>query len=356
MKSKRLLSIGAVLAVILLIIWGLMKNKSKLDENKQPVDRSNIAVKVSVDTVALRNYDGSFSLPATLISKEDADISTEMSGKILSLNIELGDHVNKGQLIGRLDVKETEQKLEAANLSIEKLRRDYERNKVLLEGNATNATAVTDSKYELDNKILEAEQLKTQITKSKILAPISGTITAKNKVSGEYVNTGTALATISSISTLKANLYVPESQVFNIHKGQKVNVSSELFPESNFVGTVSFISPKGDDNHNYQVELNIQNNGKISLKAGLYVNVKFPGNDDTKSLIMIPKTALVDGVKDAYVYIYKDGKSESRKITTGVEYGNLIEVKGGLSLNEIVITSGQINLIDGTKVEIVSQK
>lgn len=356
MNSKRILTIAAIVLIPAAIIIGLVVNKGKLDEAKKPVDRSNIAVKVIVDTASYKTIDGSFSLPATVASQEDANISSETSGKIISLNIELGTAVRKGQIIGRIDATETQQKLEAAELSISKLTADYERAKILASGNATNANAVSDAKYNLDSKKLEAAQLRTQISKANIVAPISGIVVDKQKVVGEYINMGTVVGAISNIQTIKINVSTPENQAINIKKGRKAAITSDAYPEKTFSGTVNFISPKGDENHNYTVQLQLINNGEVQLKSGMYVNVQFPGTSSKQSLLMIDKNALAEGVKTPVVYVYKNGTAEERKLVLGVESDNYIEVIKGLSAGDLVVTSGQVNLSNGTKVEIIRTK
>jgi RND family efflux transporter MFP subunit len=356
MKAKRIITILLIVSVPTAIIIGLLTNKKKLDEAKQPVDRSNIAVKVTVDTVSLKTIDGSITQPATLITDNDAIVSAEASGKISSLNIQLGTTVRKGQVIGHIDVTETQQKLEAALLSINKLTSDYERSKVLLAGNATNANVVTDAKYDLDAKKLEAAQLRTQINKANIIAPSDGVITDRQKIAGEYVTTGSSIATITNVNTLKANVSVPESQVLYIKKGQKAIITSNAYSGERITGTVNYISPKGDDNHNYTVQLAIIHTGSVQLKAGLYVNVQFTLAKTNQSLLMINKNALAEGVKNPIVFVFKNGVVEKRKLVTGIEQGDYIEVKSGLSIGELVVTNGQINLSDGSKAKITQIK
>ncbi|MCF2447640.1 efflux RND transporter periplasmic adaptor subunit [Dyadobacter sp. CY345] len=356
MKSKRIITILVIALIPIAIFFGLASNKKKLEDAKKPVDRSNVAIKVTVDTVSSKTMDGSVTQPATLISDDDASISAETAGKISSLNIQLGTSVRKGQIIGRIDVTENQQKLEAAELSITKLTSDYERNKVLLAGNATNANAVTDAKYELDAKKLEAAQLRTQISKANIIAPANGIITERQKKAGEYVTTGTTLATITNVENLKVNVSVPESQVLNIKKGQKANITSTSYSGERFTGIVNYISPKGDENHNYTVQLSIANRGSAQLKAGLYVNVEFTYPTTKQSFVMINKNALTEGVKNPIVFVYKNGVVEKRKLVTGTEQGDYIEVKSGLTVGELVVTNGQINLSDGSKAQITQVK
>jgi len=318
MKLNRIFTIAVIVLIPTAIVIGLIVNKNKLNDAKKPVDRSNIAVKVIVDTVSYKTVDGSFTQPATIISDKDANISAEASGKIATLNIELGTTVRKGQAIGHIDVTEIKQKLAAAELSINKLSADYARKQVLAAADATNANAVSDAKYDLDSKKLEAAQLRTQIRQANIIAPTNGVIVDKQKVAGEYVTTGTTIATITNIQSLKAEVTVPENQVVSIKKGQKAIITSDAYPAKTFSGTVNFVSPKGDDNHNYIVRLNIANNSTAQLKSGLYINVKFPGISSSQSLVMIQKNALAEGIKNPLVYVFKDGTVKEQKLVVGI--------------------------------------
>ncbi len=356
MKHKRILTIVVIALIPIAIIIGLFINKGKLNEAKKPIDRSNIAVKVIVDTVSYKTVDNTFSQPASIIADQEANIAAETSGKITTLSIDLGTMVRKGQVIGHIDVTEIQQKLEAAELSINKLSTDYERNKLLAAGDATNANAVSDAKYDLDSKKLEAAQLCTQIRYANIIAPTNGIVVDKQKIAGEYVNTGTTIATITNIQSLKAEVSVPENKISYIKKGQKTIITSDTYPEKTFSGIVNFVSPKGDENHNYIVHIDIANNGSVQLKSGIYINVEFSGMSAQQTLLMIQKNALAEGVKNPLVYVFKNGAVEERNLIVGLESGDYIEVKKGLSPGELIVTSGQINLSNGSKAEIIKTR
>lgn len=347
---KRIITLAVIVVVIAMIVFLLVRNKKELDSKKVVSDRSQIPVSVILTAVKELPVSSDLSLPATLSADEEASISAAASGRIETLNIELGSLVSQGQVVGKLDVRESQIKLQSAVLAIEKLEREYERNKRLMEGNATDAKTVQDSKYDLESKRLEADQLRKQIADGNIVSPIRGTITDKKMKKGEFASTGTAVATVIDINTLKARVYVPENNVFKLKEGQKASLATDVFPSETFTGTITYISPKGDDNHNYLVELSVQNNKTHQLRAGVYAKVRFNagGNDHA---IQIPKAALVDGMKNPYVYVAENGKAVERKIVLGREVGENIEVLQGLSAGEYVVSSGQINITEGTLIK-----
>ncbi|MBC7485967.1 MAG: efflux RND transporter periplasmic adaptor subunit [Cytophagaceae bacterium] len=350
MKKKTIIIIAALVVIVLAIVLTLANNKNKIDASKQVVDRSSVPVYVSTFTAAPLPIQGNLNVPAVLSANEEASISSSASGKIVSLHIELGSKVSKGQIIGVVDIKQKELNLKSTELNVEKLNNDYERDKILLQGNAATESAVTKSKYDYETNKIQADLIRQQIKDGNIVSPISGIITDKKLIAGEYVNIGAQIASVVDISKLKAVVFVGENDVFKLKEGDKVKVTTDVFPGTVFNGAISFISPKGDDNHNYRVEIAITNNNSIRLKAGIYVMAEFNVGGNA-TVLQIPKRALVEGVKNPYVFIASGNKSLKRRIALGREIGENIEVLSGLTQGEEVITDGQINLIDGSKIE-----
>lgn len=351
---KRILALGSVALILIVIVATLYSNKKTIESKNVVKDRSEEAVAVKVEPVRELPINEQMQSPATLTASDEATISATTAGRIVSLSFDLGTRVSKGQIVGYLDMKETELKLKATEVEIERLQQEYERNEILIAGNATNQKAVDDSKYDLEIKRIEAEQLRRQIANACIISPISGIIAEKLKESGEYVNAGEEMAKIVSTASLKAKVFIPESRVFKLSEGQKAQIFTDIFPEQVFEGTISFISPKGDENHNYLVELTITNNSS-KLKAGMYAMINF-NQKETARVLQVSKAALVDGINNPYVFVHENGKVVEKKITIGRDMGEHVEVLKGLEKDELVVVSGQINLTNGSKVNPVTTK
>jgi RND family efflux transporter MFP subunit len=121
-----------------------------------------------------------------------------------------------------------------------------------------------------------------------------------------------------------------------------------------YPGKITFISPAGDAAHNYPVEVSFANQAKYQLKAGTYVDIAFNRKSQAPSL-QIPREALVGSVKNAQVYVVSDDNTARlRKVTIGADNGDHLEVLAGLREGERVLTTGQINLTDSTRVNIIS--
>lgn len=354
MKRKWILP--TVLIVLTLGIGlRLAANKKKLDAAKQPVDRSGFAIPVSIITTALGKADGSFSVPGTLEPYEHAKVMVQAQGKLASLSVDLGSHVSKGQVLGSLDIAQKQLELQAAELQLEKLRKDDQRYRDLVEGKATTEASYDDIHFQFETQKVKVDQIRQQLRDAQVISPVNGTVVAKNVEVGEYVGANTAVVEVVDVSRLKARVFISEHDAYRVKEGSNATITSEVFPSETFRGKVTFVSPRGDASHNYEVEVAVQNERAHPLKSGTFVNVRFDGSDKVE-LLTIPKSALSEGMKQPYVYVVTGDSSAARvqrhDLVLGREIGERVEVVKGLRTGEQVVVSGQLNLTDGSLVRI----
>lgn len=346
--KKKIIAISVIVALFAGIGIVLAHNKEIINEQKVVVDRSNIPVAVAVAKATMQTMDGTLQLPATLEPSRQADISATTAGKIVSLDVQLGSTVSVGQVIGNVDIRQQQLGETDAREALIKAEKDYQLSKELFEGNAGTAQSVKDAQHSLEIARIRLQQSGQKVGDGLIKSPLSGIITAKQGEVGEYANPGTPVATVVDIYNLKAVVFVSEKDVYQLKTGQSASISADVLPGTSLSGKVSYVAPVGDENHNYRVELAIDNKS-AKLKAGTYVKVSF-GIGSTTTSLQIPKLALVEGTKNPYVYVAAGDKAEMRKLTIGREVGENIEVVNGLAEGDEVVTSGQINLANGNKI------
>jgi len=350
--KKNIIIISSVLVVVMFIGFKLASNKQKINEKNRPVTNSNIAIPVTVGSVEVAPVSGEIIKVGTASPFQEADVMAVGAGKIASMKIDLGSRVHKGEVIVALDSKLQQLNLEASELSLNKLKKDYDRYNDLLKGNATTEATVTDIQFNYQTAQNKVDQIKKQINDANIVAPVSGIITKKSYEEGEFINPGTPIATISDVSRLKVKVMVSEYEVYKLKENQNVTVTSDVFPDKVFNGKVTYISPVGDEAHNYPVEALVVNSSGNLLKAGTYVKVQF-GAKNTGTALQISRDALIESIKNPSVYVIEGGLARKRSIKVGREFGSTVEVLEGLKEGDLVVTNGQINLNDSTKIEIV---
>lgn len=349
MKKTTLIVIVAVLAVVSLIGFRLASNKKKIDAQKQPVVRTNVSIPVTVASVVEGTVSQQLIKTGNLVPYKEADLIATTAGKVTKVNFNLGSSVGQGATLVQMDNRLKELSLEATQLSIDRLKKDVTRYNTLLAGNATTEIQVNDVKYNYENALNQADQLRKQIADANVKAPISGRIVQKDIEPGEYITVGKVLGRVLDVNRLKVEVPVNESDVYRLREGQAVRVTADVFAGRTFNGRVSYIAPQGSVEHNYPVEITIDQAG--GLKAGTFVNVDFSQKSNQRAL-QIPRAALVESIKNPYVYVVTNNAAVRRPITVGRDFGDSIEVLSGLSAGDQVVTTGQLNLSDGKPVQI----
>ena len=350
--KKKIVVITIVLVVIALITTKLVANKTIIEENK--VLKKDNATSVSIAKVLMKEMDTELKSTGVTVANQEVIIKSETSGQITNVNFNLGEYVNKGKILVNIDDKLADLNLKQAELNMKRFLDEYQKTKNLFDGNATTETKLRDSKIDYERAKLSYEQAEKQFSFTKIKSTQNGYIVSKFIDNGTYVTPGTPIVSIVDISKLKVLINISESDIYKIKQGQNVKVTTSIYEGWSTTGKVSFVSQQGDNAHNYPVEIIINNSKVNQLKAGTFVDVTFDFPSSIQSKI-IPRIALVGSIKNAKVYSIINGKAVLKPIIIGRDLGDYLEVKSGLNEDELVVTTGQINLSDNTPVKILNK-
>lgn len=349
---KRIIIIVGVIALIGLVAFRLINNKKEIDAKNQVRDTSDLKVAVNAVEVKERTSERNLNLVGTVTAHREIEIKSEVQGKITSLTIDLGDYVPKGRVIARIDDRIRSISVANAEQSLADAKQNYERYKNLYEGGAATKAQFDQYNLAYENARNQLEQTQRELSYTNVVAPISGYITEKQVESGTFASIGAPIATIVDVSKLKVTLKVAENDVYALSVGDPVSIAATVYPGVKYAGKITFVSPRGDEAHNYPIEISIQNQEKNLLKAGTYVNILFNQKSNAPTL-QVPREALVGSVQNAQVYVVNNNVARLRKITVGADNGAYVEVINGLQKGEQVVTTGQINLADSTAVAVV---
>jgi RND family efflux transporter MFP subunit len=345
---KKLLAIIIVLAVIAGIVGILLYNKSKREKKIQKTEILT-SIPVTVGEVTKEKLEDKLALIGTVSPYNEVTVASETQGKIIGVYFNIGDKVSAEKVLVKVDDEIKEATLLNAEANFEKAKKDLERYEELFkEGSITEVQLEvarltykqTESQY-----IIASRQLRD----TRIVAPFSGVITGKLIDLGTVVSNATPIATLVNIAIVKIKVNVPEKDVFKIKVGDVADISTEVYPEEKFSGKIININSKGDESHTFPVEIQLPNNNVNPLKAGMFVNVNF-GTVEKGESIVIPRIALVGSVKNPQVYVIENNIARLRDIIAGISMGEKLEVLNGLSIGEVVVTNGQINLKDSVSV------
>lgn len=352
MKSKTVITITTLVLVIALVALRLANNV-KAVENKVYVPDTNNAALVKTYKVEKKTFDYKFTYTGTFLPNREIMLVPQMPGEVKGIFFNEGDLVKQGTLLLQVDDAMLQAQYIAAKAAYEIANTNYERFKSASASDGISKMQVDNNWLQLKSAESQLKQLETNIQKSKLEAPFSGTITYRNVEIGSIVGMNAPVGRLTDVSKLKLEISVPESDVNYFQTGNDVSIETDLFAGEVFHGKIDFVSDRGDNAHNYIVKVNVANKNESKLKAGMYASVTV-NKDLNVSTLTIPRLALIGSAKNPQVYVVENGKASLRNITIALSNGSETEVLSGVTEGELVVASGLINLYDGCPVEIAN--
>ncbi|SEN14732.1 RND family efflux transporter, MFP subunit [bacterium A37T11] len=352
MKQKYTL-ILVLIVIVLLAGYKLYVNKQAINRKNTPQVANNIKIPVLIDTVSEQITVSNLVKTGNVAPFQEASVSATGGGTLTKFNVELGDHVQQGQVLAQLDAGTIEINLRNSETNETKLKNDLQTYTELLNGKAATQEQVNGIRQNYLNAKSQSDQLRKQLSDTRIKAPISGIVSAKSILQGEVYSPGREIARIINLAQAKVQVFLTEKEVYRVKEGQPVKISTDVYPGQVFEGRVSFISPQSDASHSYLTEIRINNTQKAVLRSGTFVYADF-STQSQQQVLTIPREAIIESIQAPAVYILDNNRAKLRYIKVGHEIEGRVEVQEGLKKGELVVVSGQINLQDGTQVSITN--
>jgi len=350
MRKKRVIIVSVIIIAAIIAILFYNKSRSTLKSKSEILT----SISVSVTKVEKQKLTTAHSMVGTISANNDVAIISETSGKVIAVHAEVGQHVSARAPIVQVDDELKKAAYISAETNYEKAKKDLERFESLYKQNAATDQQIEGARLAV--KAAEAQYIsaRRQYNDTKISTPISGIVTSRNVDVGTYISNGMLVANVVDISRLKAKINVSESDAFGLKVGDKVDITTDVYPSVKYAGKIKSISSKADEAHTYPVEVTLDNSKQYPLKAGMFGRISFTSKMDGE-VLAIPREALVGSMKTPQVYIVDGGVARLRSIVVGSEIGTAISVLGGLNEGDIVVTNGQNNLKDSVAVTIMKE-
>lgn len=352
MKKYILFSTLTIIALIIIIALAT-SNKSKVSPSEEKQTYGDIPV--SVIKVKKMQLTNAISLVGVVNANNDVNVISEAQGLVVAVKVKVGDFVNAGDILFQIDDLIMQSNLASAEINYLKAKRDFERSESLYQENSISAAQLDLARLQMKAAESQLTLAKKQLSDTQIKAPISGTVNKQMVEQGTMVNMGTPVANIVDISTLKVILNVSEKDAFQIKINDLAEITTDVYPGVIFYGKVDNVAAKADEAHTYPMEVRLANSKKHPLKAGMFARVNFTFQSENETLA-IPRESLLGSIKDARVYTVKDKIAKLKNIVVGKTSSDYIEIISGLEENEVVVTNGQNNLSDNSKVTIIQQR
>ena len=322
-----------------------------LDENEQ------IQV-ISKFNVIEKEFTTYVELQANLKSRKNVVILSEFQGALKNLFVREGQLVKKGKLLAEINDSGLKEQLDQMLIQANYTKDNFDRVKRLWEKNIGSEMQFLKAKsdFETNNKMVE--QIRDQLSKTKIYAPFDGEIDEIISNLGSNLVPGSPILRVVNLDIIYAEAQVPEKYVSSIELGTEALVSIPLLNKevtSKIVQSGNFINP---NNRTFRVEAPVENKDK-RIKQNLNARIKIKNYSNIKALVVPLRVIREDA--SGRPFIYKLAETDKKDILltvkifveTGANNDEEIEITKGLSIGDIIVLEGANNVEDKQRVRVI---
>lgn len=322
-----------------------------LDENEQ------IQV-ISKFNVIEKEFTTYVELQANLKSRKNVVILSEFQGALKNFFVREGQLVKKGELLAEINDSGLKEQLDQMLIQANYTKDNFDRVKRLWEKNIGSEMQFLKAKsdFETNNKMVE--QIRDQLSKTKIYAPFDGEIDEIISNLGSNLVPGSPILRVVNLDIIYAEAQVPEKYVSSIELGTEALVSIPLLNKevtSKIVQSGNFINP---NNRTFRVEAPVENKDK-RIKQNLNARIKIKNYSNIKALVVPLRVIREDASGRPFIYKLVETDKKDILLTvkifveTGANNDEEIEITKGLSIGDIIVLEGANNVEDNQRVRVI---
>ncbi|MCX6953330.1 MAG: efflux RND transporter periplasmic adaptor subunit [Verrucomicrobia bacterium] len=344
----RLLRAGVPLAIGLTgFVPGL---RAESAPKAPPAGKSTVGAPLKVTAVKLVATPLAEKILATgtLRADEGVELQPETNGKIVAINFTEGARVAKGDLLLKLNDAELQATVKRAQHRRELAELKERRFEQLLATKSISQQDYDAAASEVSMQRAEVALAEAQLAKMEIRAPFDGVVGLRFVSEGAFVTPTTRVATLQRLSQLKVDFSVPEKYATRIRAGSPVTFTIDGGGRT-FKGEIFAIDPRIDSATRTALIRALCPNPEGRLLPGAFANVEFTLGEVADALL-VPAAAVIPGLSEKNVFVIQDGKAVRKAVQTGVRTETSVQILSGLSVGDVVITSGQQQLRAGQAV------
>ena len=350
MKKRTLITIVILIVVSIGFYLILQNNKKKNQAEVAIVAETNADVAVRTSAAKTEEISGEFKVNGTFLPNKQSQIAAEISGQLIALNVKEGSYVKAGQSIGRLGGEKLNVNVVNAQANLSQAQSALSRYEAAYRTGGVTALQLDQARLQVKNARSQVQSAQLQSGDTNIISKISGIVNQKMVEVGAILSPGTPIIEIVDISSVKLKVDVDQALVSQLAVGNTVAVKPDVI-DGTVDGRITFIAPSASGALKFPVEITIPNT-LSKIRAGMYGSALF-NNSGSNKVLVVPRDAFVGSVSDNLIFVVKNNIAYLTKVQSGVNYGDKVEVISGIKEGDIVVTSGQINLADKTKIRIL---
>ena len=363
-------SLSYVLKAVCLSLLGVSLTACTGEPHKK--EASSDTVPVMVGRVQKVQERETISVSGTVTTPDSpTSASFLVSGKVVFVGPREGDHVNKGQRLASIDPTDFRLSLAAAKaqadqalVGYKRAEDEHRRMKMLYDSNSLAPNEYQKFKATYDSAGQQYEQAaaserlsRKHLADATLCAPVSGFISKRSIEPGDAASSGRSVFEIVQMDPVEVNVGVPETDVHLVRIGQKAEITVPALPGKSFQGTVRVINVSADPStRTYMTRITVPN-PEHTLRIGMVAEATIRG-DRVVPMTTLPGDAVMrdaQGATQVFVYYPDQKRVYAKRVEIGAAVNKDIEIKSGLSGNELIVVAGQTKLRNGLVVSATEQ-
>jgi len=356
--TKRMLIMLIAVVVILGAVFGFkLFVKGKIKEVMASM--SNPPQTISTIKATSEPWQRQLEAVGSLRAMRGVDISNELAGMVDEIHFSSGDDVKGGTLLLTLRAADDIAKLHTLQANARLAKINYDRDVKQLAVQAVSQAVVDSDSANLASDEAQVAEQQAVVDKKFIKAPFSGHLGIRNVDQGQYLNSGTAIVTLQQLDTLYLDFYLPQQSISDLKVGETISAKNDAYPGRDFKGVIAAVNPRVDvATRNIQIRAELEN-ADHKLLPGMFATADIKVGSST-DFVTLPQTAITYNSFGDTVFLVQQGEKDEKgkpKLTvtqsfikTGETRGDQVEILSGVKAGDVVVTSGQIKLHNGSPV------
>lgn len=304
-------------------------------------------------------WDSSLNVIGFIEPHQGIELTTQVNGIVDKIYFKSGQIVEKGDLIIQLDSKVEIANLAAIKAQIPAAKAQYKRYLSLYKTKSISKEALDTAKASYKSLLAQNDSLQAIIERMTIKAPFSGKLGLREVDLGQFITAGTKITQLEDNSQVRLRFSVAQQELAKLKIGQQVAVKVESYVDKTFIGKISAIEPLVNVKSGLvQAQAELDNSQKL-LYSGMYAQAQIHLMKKEQQIV-IPQTAITFNLYGSNVFVLqKDEKdvlrSYQRTVTPGEQKLDSVQIDKGLQAGDIIVTTGQVRLSNGSKVKIIEE-
>lgn len=316
---------------------------------------------VSTIQAGYQAWQPSITAVGSVTAMRGADLSPEIAGIVSAIHFRQGEEVKAGALLLELDAGSDLARLHSLTAAAELAKTTFQRDQAQLKVHAISQQQLDTDAANLKQALANVAEQQAQVDRKMIRAPFDGKLGIRKVDLGQYLSAGTVIVTLQALDPIYLDFRVPQQAIAAIEVGQKVQATTDAWPEHIFSGTIEVIEPQVDPlTRNVTVRARLDN-GEKQLLPGMYASVAI-NTAAPQQLITLPQSSIAYNPYGNLVFVVEQGGTDKQGnpmliakqvfVTTGSSRGDQVAILAGVKEGDQVVTAGQIKLRNGSLVAI----